>query len=108
MKRNQLFIILAIAVLLIAGVVIVLQWQGSTDQIASVASPTVTTETRNEASLPTETAQVQDDESIQPRATDTQQTNLAPTPRAGLTATDPSVVKLASGEIQLVEFFAFW
>jgi len=31
-----------------------------------------------------------------------------PTPRAGLVATDPSTVSLASGEIQLVEFFAFW
>lgn len=31
-----------------------------------------------------------------------------PTPRAGLEATDPEKVMLASGDIQLVEFFAFW
>lgn len=31
-----------------------------------------------------------------------------PTPRAGLEATDPETVVLASGDIQLVEFFAFW
>ena len=28
--------------------------------------------------------------------------------KTGLEATDPSVVKLVSGELQLVEFFAFW
>jgi hypothetical protein len=33
---------------------------------------------------------------------------VPPTPRAGLESTDPSTVALASGETQLVEFFAFW
>ncbi|HWQ84310.1 MAG TPA: hypothetical protein VN363_07075 [Anaerolineales bacterium] len=28
--------------------------------------------------------------------------------KAGLEATDPTTVQLASGEVQLVEFFAFW
>jgi len=31
-----------------------------------------------------------------------------PTARVGLQGTDPETVSLASGEIQLVEFFAFW
>lgn len=31
-----------------------------------------------------------------------------PTARAGLQATDPETVSLGSGDIQLVEFFAFW
>lgn len=30
------------------------------------------------------------------------------TPRPGLEATDPASVELASGRVQLVEFFAFW
>ncbi len=29
-------------------------------------------------------------------------------PRTALEATDPSTVSLAAGELQLVEFFAFW
>ena len=33
---------------------------------------------------------------------------VAPTPRPDMEATDPSRVVLASGDIQLVEFFAFW
>lgn len=32
----------------------------------------------------------------------------APTPRADLYATDPATVSLASGDVQLVEMFAFW
>ena len=33
---------------------------------------------------------------------------VPPTPRAAMEATDPATVSLASGGIQLVEFFAFW
>ena len=32
----------------------------------------------------------------------------APTARAGLESTNPATVKLASGDIQLIELFAFW
>ena len=35
-------------------------------------------------------------------------TDVKPTPRPELSATDPATVSLASGEPQLVEFFAFW
>jgi hypothetical protein len=31
-----------------------------------------------------------------------------PEPKTGMEATDPEIVSIASGEIQLVEFFAFW
>ncbi len=31
-----------------------------------------------------------------------------PTPRAGLEASDPGTVALASGSYQLIEFFAYW
>jgi len=33
---------------------------------------------------------------------------VEPTPRPEMVATDPSTVVLSSGDIQLVEFFAFW
>ena len=33
---------------------------------------------------------------------------LTPTPRAELEASDPTGFALASGDLQLVEFFAFW
>lgn len=34
--------------------------------------------------------------------------DVKPTPRPELSATDPSTVKLATGQTQVVEFFAFW
>jgi hypothetical protein len=37
-----------------------------------------------------------------------EQTQARPTPRPGLEASDPATVSLASGKVQLVEFFAFW
>lgn len=33
---------------------------------------------------------------------------VAPTPRPEMAATDPSTVTLATGDVQLVEFFAYW
>ena len=33
---------------------------------------------------------------------------VKPTPRPDLHASDPSTISLASGQLQLVEFFAFW
>ncbi len=33
---------------------------------------------------------------------------VEPTARVGLQGTDPETVNLASGDIQLIEFFAFW
>lgn len=56
-----------------------------------------------------ETAIVEEsaDDSISPETAESSSAS-APTPRSGLVATDPEVVKLGSGEIQLVEFFAFW
>jgi len=35
-------------------------------------------------------------------------TALPPTPRPGLEASDPASFVQASGQVQLVEFFAFW
>ena len=35
-------------------------------------------------------------------------TMVQPTPRVDMEATDPAMVSLASGRVQLVEFFAFW
>ena len=33
---------------------------------------------------------------------------VAPAPKTGLVATDPNSVNLISGQVQLVEAFAFW
>ena len=43
-----------------------------------------------------------------PENTPTSEQTSRPTARVGLQATDPETVRLGSGDIQLVEFFAFW
>lgn len=44
----------------------------------------------------------------EPEPESDQVSEVVPTPKAGLVATDPTTVNLASGEPKLVEFFAFW
>lgn len=48
---------------------------------------------------------------VEPPATMPPETSVPterPTPRTELSATDPTTVQLAAGQVQLVELFAFW
>ncbi|MEN8173336.1 MAG: hypothetical protein ABFS03_10705 [Chloroflexota bacterium] len=51
---------------------------------------------------------VSSDSTLPEGENDTVDAVVLPTPRTEMEATDPSMVVLASGEIQLIEFFAFW
>ena len=106
-NRNMIVVGLVVILLIgIAGVFIFGSRQGSQEELtATVASEVksnevVVTEEVTQATSAVEntpeTAEVAVEESI------------LPTPRTSLESTDPAVVSLASGEIQLVEFFAFW
>lgn len=71
------------------------------------------TPTDTEALTPTETGTVKQEKTATTEGAPSQPTEESkasekPTARVGLQATDPETVSLASGEIQLVEFFAFW
>jgi len=75
------------------------------------AAPEVTTieeENTNPESQDQEAALPQSTETQEPENTVTQEDDAQPTARIGLQGTDPETVQLASGDIQLVEFFAFW
>ncbi|MBS3751887.1 MAG: hypothetical protein KGY46_00690 [Anaerolineales bacterium] len=77
-----------------------------------VGIPTSTAESDNlnnsnaaessEAETPTTREPAQDES-----AEDNQRAST-PTVRSGLEATDPDSVKIAAGDVQLIEFFAFW
>jgi flagellar basal body-associated protein FliL len=57
----------------------------------------------------TEVAEVSSVEATSESPKDNQDAGAAvPTARAGLESTNPATVKLASGDIQLIELFAFW
>jgi hypothetical protein len=59
------------------------------------------------STLPAATAESMPTPPAAPVETEPEQASPAPV-REGLAATDPGTVQLASGEVQLVEFFAFW
>jgi predicted small secreted protein len=106
MMKNQFKYLLTVFVVLSAGLAACSQVQGpvGTDLplTAAEAIPSqesaVVTETQVTTTGETESEPIQSAEASVEK----------PTPRVGLVATDPSTVSLASGEIQLVEFFAFW
>ncbi len=69
-----------------------------------IAQPTAATEPQ-----PTDTAKpAQAPEPTQAPELTAEPTSAPFTPRTELEATDPATVQLASGNVQLVEFFAFW
>ena len=65
-------------------------------------------ESAEESSFIVEDAQTRVKETVSNVENQTITEFVAPTPRPDMVATDPATVVMASGEIQLVEFFAFW
>lgn len=105
MSRNRMVALAAGVLVLVIGLVLVPRWGGekSPDSI-----PTAAGITSNQEILPTATAEVVVSPTQAEGDNPTQSSPVEPTPRAALDATDPAIVSLASGEIQLVEFFAYW
>ena len=60
------------------------------------------------ASMETPESEVAQAEEAEPTAVPESPASAVPTARAGLESTDPATVNLASGQLQLVEVFAFW
>jgi hypothetical protein len=120
-KYRKLSLIVAACLILVLSLVGCSGSAGgeSTGAEGSPALPSATTEAPAQASeteeilqTPLEEPPLQETEpdSGPPPATDLPATEVAAPPpvRAELAATDPSTVQLASGKVQLVEFFAFW
>jgi hypothetical protein len=122
MRKNRFTLILAA---LLAGVFVLsacsglapadqgVQESGSPAQ--SAVEPSAETETgQDEAQAPDPTdAQAQEPDQASDPESDSPTEAPAATagavvPRQGLEASDPSSAVLASGQVQLVEFFAFW
>ena len=106
MKEKNKIIGVFIVALLIFGITVVFVVSGRSerteqiiDQSAQVeeivlADTEIPATDIKEAAEPTEKAVVEE--------------QAPPDPKAGLESTDPSTVNLASGQLQLVEVFAFW
>ena len=108
MKRTRAFAIVGGILVLMVGLVVIPGWINGDGEEAEPTSAAVAVSITEEAIQATEMDEMVDQE-IESQETDPAQAEaLRPTPRAALDATDPSTVSLGSGEIQLVEFFAYW
>ncbi len=106
MRKNNKILTLIIVALLLAGVVFVYIVTGrsdGTEQIVDRSDPTVAVQIAN-TEIPATDIQA----AGEPTQAEVMEEQVVPTPRVGLQSTDPSTVNLASGQIQLVEVFAFW
>jgi hypothetical protein len=110
MKGKSTTVIIIVVLVLaigIAGIVIVSRSKPADQEIVSIL-PTETTiiDSVAEATLPDEQKAT---ETVPKTTTEVVETEaVSPPVKTGLESTNPEVVNLASGEIQLVEFFAFW
>ena len=110
MKDNQKILVGILVGILIIGAVSVFIFIGSKEGEEGVTSAVIPEVNSNEV-IETEEPNIGSVPATEDSPAPTEvvaEENLQPTPRSGLESTDPSVVNLASGEIQLVEFFAFW
>lgn len=113
-KRNLLFVVMGMVAAL-AVLAVSMFWMGSRPQ-ETVAKLPATEENLPVAAtntgLPTETAgesqPAEHTQTVEGAETADPEMEVVPTARVGLQGTDPGTVNLASGDIQLVEFFAFW
>ena len=107
MKQNRYLVWILVGIVLIVGVVIIInrpQAQVEAEPVEVVEENLEVTDTQ---AVPTQTAEVIESPT-ETVAENTPTTTIPPTPRTEMEGTDPSMVNLASGDLQLVEIFAFW
>lgn len=104
-ENNKILLVSVIAVLLIGVAVVVFVTRGNNDSRSVVTQPAVVEEVAV-ADPELESTEVQ--QTIEPTQSEVVEEQIVPTPRTGLESTDPATVNLATGEIQLIEAFAFW
>jgi len=106
MKENKLTISILLITLLLIGIAVAFVVTGRNGRAEQIAEQTVQIE--EVALSDTEIPATEIQEAAEPTEEVVVEEELAPAPRAGLESTDPATVNLASGQLQLVEVFAFW
>ena len=104
-ENSKILIVIIVAVLLvgIAGAFVVFPRSKGSEQVETnpaIVEEAVVTDSEVLATEVQETAD--------PTQSEVVDEQIIPTPRSGLESTNPATVNLTSGEIQLVEVFAFW
>ena len=103
--KNKIISVLLIALLLI-GIAVVFVVTGRNERTEQITDQSAQVEEIVNADTEVPITEVQEAAESTEEAVVEEQ--APPAPRAGLESTDPSTVNLASGQIQLVEVFAFW
>ena len=111
MRDNRKITILIGVSVFIIGLSVVLVFS-SRDPVVKELTIDVATETSTVEGFGPENTETKDILTVEvtPEPTEAAQVVVAgvPTARAGLESTNPDQVKLSSGDIQLIELFAFW
>jgi flagellar basal body-associated protein FliL len=103
--KNKIISVLLIALLLI-GIAVVFVVTGRSERTEQITDQSAQVEEIVNADTEVPIIEVQEAAEITQETVVEAQT--PPTPRVGLESTDPATVNLASGQLQLVEVFAFW
>lgn len=103
--KNKIISVLLIALLLI-GIAVVFVVTGRSERTEQITDQSAQVEEIVNADTNVPTTEIQ--EAAEPTQETVVEEQTPPTPRVGLESTDPATVNLASGQLQLVEVFAFW
>ena len=103
--KNKIISVLLIALLLI-GIAVVFVVTGRNERTEQITDQSAQVEEIVNADTEVPITEVQEAAESTEEAVIEEQ--APPAPRAGLESTDPATVNLASGQLQLVEVFAFW
>jgi hypothetical protein len=107
--KQKVFILIAAALFVIAVVIVLVIGRGETSTSEVAVIPT--TEMSMQSATPEKTVvAVEETDGDQPETiTDEMASEVeVPPAKTELSGTDPATVNLASGDIQLIEVFAFW
>ena len=104
-EKNKILLVSVIAILVVGIAVVFVFTGGRNDSERAVTQPAVVEEV---AVVDTEITATEAQQSADPTQSEDVEEQIIPTPRTGLESTDPATVSLATGEIQLIEAFAFW
>jgi len=105
MREINKILFILVTVILLVGIAVVFIVGGNKDSGQAIVQPEVAEEV---AAADTEMLAADDQQTDDPSQSEVVEEQILPTPRTGLESTDPATVSLASGEIQLIEVFAFW
>lgn len=107
MKQYRYLVGVLAGIVLIVGAVYVLNRSQPQDGSEIVLETEEQVQVPDTQALPTSTSEIAQNPTEEVLE-NTPTVTIPPTPRTEMEGTDPSTVNLASGDIQLVEIFAFW